>query len=499
MDRTCRACGARLFGEAAWCGQCLAPVDVSPPAATRVAPAAAADDSGMLDLLAGLQGTRGTVTTVAASPCVASVRPAVTAPDTPEQGHSSGARWWDEARPGTPLGSATGAPATTAPAVPAPGPMAASAVTATATLAPARQANGGLVAMTLGIIGLNVVIQAFVFALGRTGRLEPSAGIRIGLWATWIFYAVVLAVAVGRARKVAFRPLWAVDEAQRAGIVGGATGLAIALTLIVLGRAATGHVVVDPRIAYLVSERSLTRILAAVALAVLVAPCVEELLFRGLVVEGLRPAGTKPAIAVGAVLFALWHLNPGLLVYYFGMGALLGRLYCRRGLVASLAAHAAFNGCIVLAALAAVTGPSLTLTGASGVAVRVPPGWHMPTSPEGDAAGAALAVDGPSGAGLLVLRRDLPPGTSVDLNRVVDRFGSSPTIVPGVSVRPGSAHRVALPAGDAVEVTVDAYGHEGEVVVMPRPAATWTVILATGGSSRARRDFPGILKHLHLP
>ena len=114
-------------------------------------------------------------------------------------------------------------------------------------------------------------------------------------------------------------------------------------------------------------------------------------------------------------------------------------------------------------------------------------------------ANADLAVDGPSGAGMLVVHQSLAPGAGVDLGRAVDKLNGGGAIVPGVSVRPGSAHRVGLPAGDGVEVIVDAYGHEGEVVVMPRPAAFWTVILFPGGSSRARGDFPGILRHLHVP
>src|SRR5436305_1518197 len=118
-----------------------------------------------------------------------------------------------------------------------------------------------------------------------------------------------------------------------------------------------------------VSEGSLVRVLLAFGVIAVAAPVVEELLFRGVVLESLRRRGAFFAVFVSSVLFALAHL--GGLVYYTGCGVVLGVLYWRRGLWASISAHAAFNGSLVLLAVLVALGPSHLLS-ANGVSVQAP-------------------------------------------------------------------------------------------------------------------------------
>ncbi len=86
--------------------------------------------------------------------------------------------------------------------------------------------------------------------------------------------------------------------------------------------------------------------------AVLVAPCAEELFYRGMLFQALRArVGVWPGIMLSAGLFALGHReagNPGGSVLAFllilPLGAYLAWLFQRRGTIAvPMAAHATFN------------------------------------------------------------------------------------------------------------------------------------------------------------
>lgn len=79
---------------------------------------------------------------------------------------------------------------------------------------------------------------------------------------------------------------------------------------------------------------------------VLVAPLTEELLFRGIVLRGfLSRYATPKAVALSALLFALFHLNPWQFLGAFILGAVFGWWYVKCGsLVPCLVGHAIVNG-----------------------------------------------------------------------------------------------------------------------------------------------------------
>jgi uncharacterized protein len=101
-------------------------------------------------------------------------------------------------------------------------------------------------------------------------------------------------------------------------------------------------------------------VVSIVILAVLVAPIVEELIFRGLVLRGLASVA-HPAVAVAAqgVLFGAAHADPsygtgniGLVLVLSGVGAVLGgAAYLFRRLAPSMIAHAIINAIAVSIAL----------------------------------------------------------------------------------------------------------------------------------------------------
>lgn len=78
---------------------------------------------------------------------------------------------------------------------------------------------------------------------------------------------------------------------------------------------------------------------------VVAAPLGEEVFFRGFLFGSLRGRlGFWGAAAISGVVFAVFHLDPLLMILMFFVGVGLAALYeWRRSLVASIAAHAAFN------------------------------------------------------------------------------------------------------------------------------------------------------------
>lgn len=77
---------------------------------------------------------------------------------------------------------------------------------------------------------------------------------------------------------------------------------------------------------------------------VLLAPIIEELLFRKLLIDRTKQFGDVVAIVLSAVVFGLYHGNFYQFFYATGVGAVLAYLYCRTGrLRYSIAIHMFIN------------------------------------------------------------------------------------------------------------------------------------------------------------
>ncbi|HEV3354242.1 MAG TPA: type II CAAX endopeptidase family protein [Acidimicrobiales bacterium] len=355
-----------------------------------------------------------------------------------------------------------------------------------------------VVRLALRIIGLGLVFQIVVGGLVASGRMETNKAIDVAVWGGFIFYAIVLAVVVPNAFVT--RPRWVVGNAKTATLLGAEIGFAVAALVITLNWALAGQPTADSFNTALVSEATYTRILMAVVYACVAAPVVEELLFRGVVAESLRSQSMKKALWVSAVLFALWHwrLTPFYLAYYTGMGLILGGVYFRRGLRASMATHAAFNGTLVLFAILVALGPGHRFE-SHDVIVQAPGGWHTVDAVQRIST-ADLILQGPGSAGFVVRHDALPPNVGLDLQHLADGFnnGSLP-VPPDTSITPNSARVVTYPIGQAVEFSAVTSGHATEVLLMPSGGQLWEIDVFTAGSARAKRDYPGMLKSLRLP
>jgi membrane protease YdiL (CAAX protease family) len=91
----------------------------------------------------------------------------------------------------------------------------------------------------------------------------------------------------------------------------------------------------------------------ALLAAVLAGPIAEEVIFRGVILRGLRTARPAAfAITVSAVLFAIAHLNPWQGLAAFCLGLLIGWTYVRTGsLSLCIAAHVLNNFLAMLSSM----------------------------------------------------------------------------------------------------------------------------------------------------
>jgi membrane protease YdiL (CAAX protease family) len=89
---------------------------------------------------------------------------------------------------------------------------------------------------------------------------------------------------------------------------------------------------------------------AAVLAVCVMAPLLEKMLFRGIVLRGfLQRYGRGQAIFMSALLFGAAHMNIYQFVVGVAMGAVLGWLYERtRSLIPCIALHAAYNSATLL-------------------------------------------------------------------------------------------------------------------------------------------------------
>ncbi|QZE13075.1 CPBP family intramembrane metalloprotease [Halosquirtibacter laminarini] len=87
-----------------------------------------------------------------------------------------------------------------------------------------------------------------------------------------------------------------------------------------------------------------------VAKVVVIGPIIEELIFRGIVMNGfLRNYSKTKAILISAILFGFFHMNPWQLLPASILGVVLGMLRAQTGSIwAAIAGHSIHNGLVYL-------------------------------------------------------------------------------------------------------------------------------------------------------
>jgi membrane protease YdiL (CAAX protease family) len=348
--------------------------------------------------------------------------------------------------------------------------------------------------LTLAAIGVGAVMMGISYLLGENHDIAPATYLRYAIALTLALYAVVGVLVVTQITP-SVRLRWHDGKPALAVATGLLVGGGLSTLLLLAMSAAAGHLDPDPRIVLLMSEGDAPHVIATVLITCAAAPLIEEVLFRGLLLESQRGRGTRVAIWISALAFAVWHLNPSALRYYALMGALLGWLYTRRGLACSIAAHVGFNGVLTLAALSLVLSPGSSVS-VRGLDVHLPSGWRAAAASELPvdlaASGGVAGFRGPSGAELVIVSFDTPAGLTVE--EIYDRLSVGGFGAPGH----GALHELRLPAGPAVEVEQKLQGDDGTVVFLPHTGHSYELALRGAGSVKARNDFERILKSLQV-
>lgn len=87
-----------------------------------------------------------------------------------------------------------------------------------------------------------------------------------------------------------------------------------------------------------------SNLLAVFIFSVILAPVIEELLFRKLLIDRLIVLGDRAAIVISSIMFGVMHGNFTQIFYAFGIGLILGYVYVRTGkLKYNIGIHMLFN------------------------------------------------------------------------------------------------------------------------------------------------------------
>jgi membrane protease YdiL (CAAX protease family) len=349
--------------------------------------------------------------------------------------------------------------------------------------------------LVVAAIGLGGVMQLVGLALSHVSSIETDALIRYDIVLTVGFYAFVAVMIVSQITP-SVRLRWGDGPVGVRIASGAAVGVGISLVLLALVSAAAGHLQSDPRIVLLMSEGDPTHIIVMVFIGCVAAPLVEETLFRGLLLESLRPRGQTVAIVVSAAAFAVWHFMPTALIYYAALGATLGWLYIKRGLVASIAAHVGFNAVLTIAAISIVLGPSHTFQ-VGGLSFTAPSGWSRDTSPAAEFSGAAAVLIGPDDAQLEVIKG--PAETQSDTSAVVARLRSGKLpFGPGITLDVNTISELPSPAGEVVEAGIAVDDRQGTLALLAADGQSYGLVFLSAGSDKAQADFDKMIGSLQV-
>jgi membrane protease YdiL (CAAX protease family) len=191
--------------------------------------------------------------------------------------------------------------------------------------------------------------------IGTTGQDETAlatlAAFQIGFWAGLVA-AVVVTSRRGGTGSVAHD--FGVRSRARDAPVGIVTGLAAQFVLIpalyLPVRSLVDKGDLEQPAKELAEKADGLSYLAFAAAIALIAPVVEELFFRGLLLRSLQNyLGETPAIVVSGLIFGVSHFQPLLIPGLSAVGILFAVLTVRTGrLGPAIWAHAAFNGITVI-------------------------------------------------------------------------------------------------------------------------------------------------------
>lgn len=222
--------------------------------------------------------------------------------------------------------------------------------------------GGGVAAVGAGVGLVASVAVAVAYALSTPGPIDGNDPwyLLVSQLALWVGFvgAVVVASRINGTRSLSadYGLSWPRLKDLWLGFLGGWLGrilpLIVLICIVVAGSGFGTPNAASPTVLG-VTPSGPAGWVVVIALAVIGAPLVEELFFRGLVQGAFtRRIGAVPALFATAIVFSFAHvLNEGLLapVALFPMAVVLGYLrYRTERLAAGMVAHALFNASLFL-------------------------------------------------------------------------------------------------------------------------------------------------------
>lgn len=245
---------------------------------------------------------------------------------------------------------------------------------------PEEAYRGPSPAITFGVALLVVGVFALGLAIiGLSPTSTESVPFLANLIAVEAGYALVVWLCVVRSGALTWRQMgWPVQRPLREIAIDAAYGVGLmvpALLAIAVVAAVTSQLLGGVQAPNVVpaSRTSLDVVLLGLS-AIVVAPIGEELFFRGFALSAWRrDLGVRSALIRSALFFGIIHIvnvqsadfGSGLqqvvlvLVQIIPLGFVLGWLFVRRGIVASIAGHAAYNAVIFVLALSLTKLPNV--------------------------------------------------------------------------------------------------------------------------------------------
>ena len=223
------------------------------------------------------------------------------------------------------------------------------------------------VAVVCAVFLATMLVKDLALSARVTRGLEPSAQVTVRALVLFAFYAIQLASLALMARRHGCTLTGAFRLRAHTNVRAAlASALLVFAALVVtravsvlwgIGAQALGYEPpVTPALGRLFGPGS-TGLLLTVVFVVAVAPIVEEMAFRGVIVGALKERfGPGPAILASAALFAAYHAVTWVLVPLFMLGCVLAWLADKRTtLWPAIALHVLYNG-VAVAAVFANTG-----------------------------------------------------------------------------------------------------------------------------------------------
>ena len=189
-------------------------------------------------------------------------------------------------------------------------------------------AEEGGVLYSFSIVAVLLVTIIFSIALSLLGNAEELLKKDLVIILNYLIGPIAILLAIGLLRrKKGVSPIKSINFYSKSKVslistaligFGLMFGLAELNTLFVTALSKFGATITAPT----VPAKTFGGVLASIIFICLIPSVVEEILFRGLVFNGLKHTGTGFAIILSGVLFSIFHMSPAQTAYQFVVGCI---------------------------------------------------------------------------------------------------------------------------------------------------------------------------------